>query len=581
MMDGFVFRLQQAGDAMWIGVLRWGYPDFPLWVLGLVALSILLGWPGARPHDEKASHHTLWWRIRIAALGAAILAVSFAFLYRMLAYRVLPPETAAALVGAVVDRWWILALTVPALAVVLRVGFVRYGRPWLSAKLRDARVRQHTEALSDIRDEVGRWDAVKFAPRSFYRSDQVFTAVNDSMEPVHIPVATFLETNKVVIGATRYGKGVTFQSWADQAIVRGDAVWMIDPKGDEFLPAIMRARAKELGRPFVMIDLRDDGFGTWSPLEHGTLEERRTRMVELLNLAETGTNADHYKILAAGKLLEAMENATRSSLSGILAELGKLELTDKEDEALASPREKLKRLSKRRGLTPRSGRGLNTEDALTNGAIVYIVGSLSDGDIKLATRLILRELVDTATRLKKQRTAPLSIFVDELKFLASDTITGALATALGGNINITVAFQSFGDMAKPDDVRLDGDAVLQSVLTNCQLKLIFGGTDAATAEWVAKASGTVRKRVAKLERTKVGALGGEVWEDQRTLGEEEEALIPENVTLTLPRGRAVMFQPGQLATVVQVAPIHTPETEAVVAAKLQGLGLALPAPAAP
>lgn len=578
MMEGFAFKLQQAGDVMWLGVLRWGYPDFPLWVLGLVALSILLGWPGARPHDDKTSHHTLWWRVRIAALGAAMLGVAFAMLYRMLAHRVLAPEVAEALVGAIVDRWWILALAVPALAVVIRVGFVRYGRPWLSSKLRDARVRQRTETLSDIRDEVGRWDAMNFDPRSFYRSGQVFTAVNDTMAPVQIPVATFLETNKCVIGATRYGKGVTFQAWADQAIVRGDAIWMIDPKGDEFLPVIMRARAKDLGRPFVMIDLRDDGFGTWSPLEHGTLEERRTRMVELLNLAETGTNADHYKILAAGKLLEAMENATRSSLSGILAELEKLQPTEEEDKALSSPREKLKRLSKRRGLTPRSGRGLNVEDALTNNAVVYVVGSLGDADIKLAARLILRELVDTATRLKRQRTAPLSIFVDELKFLASDIITGSLATVLGANINITVAFQSFGDMAKPDDVRLDGDAVLQSVLTNCQLKLIFGGTDAATAEWVAKSSGTVRKRVAKLERTKVGALGGEVWEDQRTLGDEEEALIPENVTLTLPRGRAVLFQPGQLATVVQVAPIRTPETEAVVAAKLQGLGLA---PAAP
>jgi type IV secretory pathway TraG/TraD family ATPase VirD4 len=160
--------------------------------------------------------------------------------------------------------------------------------------------------------------------------------------------------------------------------------------------------------------------------------------------------------------------------------------------------------------------------------------------------------------------------------------TRVLAAAASANVNMTVAFQSFADMLSPDDKTLDGRAVLQSVLTNCQVKLIFGGTDAETAEWVATASGTVRKRVAKTERTKVGALGGETWEDQRTLGDAEEALIPENTVLSLPPGRAVLFQPGKLATVVQVSPIRTPEAEAVAAARAAaagGGGAPMPTPA--
>ena len=62
------------------------------------------------------------------------------------------PDSATALVGDIVDRWWLLAVAVPCLALVLRIGFVRYGRPWLSSRLRDARISQRTDLLSDIRD---------------------------------------------------------------------------------------------------------------------------------------------------------------------------------------------------------------------------------------------------------------------------------------------------------------------------------------------------------------------------------------------------------------------------------------------
>lgn len=573
MTNGLASQITQSADHFWMAVLRWGYPDFPMWVLGLVALTILIGWPGERPHDDKTSHHTLWWRIRIGALGAAILGVAFAILYRMLAYRVLPPDIAAALVGDLVERWWVLAITVPCLAVVLRILFVRYGRPWLSAKLRDSRVGQRTEALSDIREEVGRWGTASFDPRALYAPGQVFTAVNDNRTPARIPTRTFLETHKCVIGATRFGKGVTFQGWADQAILRGDSVWMFDPKGDEFLPVIMRARAKELGRPFVLVDLKDLGHGTWSPLEHGSLEERAVRMTELLGLKERGTDADHYKALSTRVLREVLAQSPRTNLGNLLKGVAGTKLDEDQTKALLSPMAKLERFAARRGLSPKAGRGLNVEESLTNNAVVYIIGSIDDADITLATRLLLTELVQAATRMKANRTSPLTIFVDELKFLASETITRVLAAAASANINMTVAFQSFADMLSPDDKTLDGRAVLQSVLTNCQVKMIFGGTDAETAEWVAAASGTVRKRVAKMERTKVGALGGETWEDQRMLGDAEEALIPENTVLSLPPGRAVLFQPGQLAAVVQVSPIRTPETEAIAAARTTAMAV--------
>lgn len=247
-------------------------------------------------------------------------------------------------------------------------------------------------------------------------------------------------------------------------------------------------------------------------------------------LKERSTDADHYKALSSRVLREILSQASRTSLGGMVKGIAAAKLDEDQAKAMLSPVAKLKRFAQRRGLSPKAGRGLKIEESLTNNAVVYVVGSIDDADMTLATRLLLTELVQTATRMKAQRKTALIIFVDELKFLASET-TRVLAAAASANVNMTVAFQRFADMLSPDDKTLGGRAVLQSVLTNCQVKLIFGGTDAETAEWVATASGTVRKRVAKMERTKVGALGGETWEDQRTLGDAEEALIPENTVL--------------------------------------------------
>jgi hypothetical protein len=92
------------------------------------------------------------------------------------------------------------------MALVLRIGFVRYGRPWLWARLRDARISQRTDLLSDVREEVGRCGVTSFDPRAFHAPGEVFTASNDNKTPAWIPTRP-LETHRCVIGATRFGKG--------------------------------------------------------------------------------------------------------------------------------------------------------------------------------------------------------------------------------------------------------------------------------------------------------------------------------------------------------------------------------------
>jgi hypothetical protein len=534
------------------------YPHWPGFVLLAIVLSLLVGLPGAKPADEGQSWEVTAWRLQMAALGLAVGGAASLVIYWQLAGHALGSQ-GALLVGYMVSLYWPLYLMGLVGAIILRIWIVRHGKPWLSAKLRDLRVTQHTDKLSDVRAELERQASSngsrEFTPADHYQSGEVFTGFSPTGRKIMIPEDVFLGTHHVVIGATRYGKGITFQTWAEQAVLRGDTVVVVDPKGDEYLPAVLERVAGQVGRPFVFVNLNDDGVGRWGPVLAGPLDERVVRITELLNLKERGTDADHYKVLAGSALRRALDAVKSSTLSSLEAELGKMSVSDEEFKALISPREKLRRMAKRRGLNTAGKSSLDIDKSLLNNAVVYVVGSIDDEDILTATRCLIIEIVQSARRLRADRTSPVSLFVDELKFLASDVIMRALAAAAYTKLNMSLAFQNFGDMEAPVDQSLNGKALLKNVLTNCQVKLFFGGSDRDTAEWISETSGTVQKRVAKMESTEVGKFGGERWTDKRIIGDVEENLVPVNQVLSLRQRCAIIFQPNHLADAVCVSPI--------------------------
>jgi len=103
----------------------------------------------------------------------------------------------------------------------------------------------------------------------------------------------------------------------------------------------------------------------------------------------------------------------------------------------------------------------------------------------------------------------------------------------------------------------------QNINVNCQLKLVYGGKDFPTAEWVSKMSGTINKAVTRLEKTDVSDFGGEKWEDHRTIANVNENLISTNQILSLPPQVACLIQPNQLATLAYTSFITVKNTEAL------------------
>ncbi|WP_282611022.1 type IV secretory system conjugative DNA transfer family protein [Pelagibius sp. Alg239-R121] len=452
--------------------------------------------------------------------------------------------------------WAPAILLAPLLGLAMKLAGGRYLVPRISALLRSWRVQQSDEKPSDMREEIDAIKPLSYLPADYDKPGKVFTGKTIDGQPLYIALDDWKAINKTVVGATRFGKGVTFQIWIEQAILRGETVFMIDPKGDEFLPEVMRQTCRKAGRRFIYLNLEDpNARGKWGPFLGSTPANRRSRFYSVMDLEERGTDADHYKALTREVLFDFFQDGEERPALRILHE----KLKNIEDEELwknvSTVRARLKEWSGYKSLNPKPDKGFSIEQTLMENTVVYVRGSLEDAVIRNATKALIIEILQEVRRLAPQRKNHLNLFIDELRFLISTPIVDALATILQFNATITTAYQNFGDLRTPVDSKLDGRAIEQAVKTNSQIKVIFGGQDPDVAEYVAETSGKLHKKVARYERTEINSQGGESWGSQRMISDLEEAVIPENTVLALPKRVAVYFQPGQLAKIISLAPV--------------------------
>ncbi|MFP0259588.1 type IV secretory system conjugative DNA transfer family protein [Acinetobacter baumannii] len=435
-------------------------------------------------------------------------------------------------------RSFILSFLCSVIGLLTRFLFTRYFAPIHSAFLKGIRVNQTEDTQTDIRDEAEKIKAKDFLPSNYYKEGQIFLGLDSEEKPLYVPLSTWREVNMQVIGATRYGKGVLIGNLMEQSILNGDQVIYIDPKDDKFAPHVMYQACQKAGRKFIYLSLNDDEAGSWLPFAGGSYTDAFSRIETAFGLKLTGEAGDFYKTQET-KLLEGAFRKTR--------DVKKLfDLLDGTD-ALRVIAELQKWKSINSFIEKKSRKAFDIDRAIEENAVVYIKGSLSSEVIRVATKLFIIELVQSAKRLFKNRTSHLTIYVDEVSFLASQELARAMATMLGFNVNFVLAYQSPDDIVNTDDKTIDGRAISQSINTNSQLKAIYGGKNFEVAEWIAELTGVITKQVSKLEKTEIKALGGEVWDKGRSIGTVEENLINTNMVLSLEPRVCVLIRPRELA----------------------------------
>ena len=441
---------------------------------------------------------------------------------------------------------WAYPVTAVLGSLFIKLCSQRYLLPALSNLNRHYGIYLSGDRPTDIRDEKIRFSPKVFKPEDYYEKDKISFGLNEQDAPVLIDRDIWRETNLQIIGPTRTGKGVLMGSLINQSILIGDCVIYIDPKGDKFMPSIMAAQAKAQGRDFFYCDLNDSGPGAWHPFLGGTKRARRARLLTAYGLENTGNESDFYKakerqvidlLFQQSSKINAMKQMLENKAGGKLQEQAQRltsELAEWAEIASLSPK----------------GEGLSIEKCLRSNAAVYIKGSLDDKIVRAATRIIIMEIIQEARRLSGDRSAHLSLYIDELRFLTSNALVDALATVTGFQTNVIVAYQSMNDLRNLEDVNLNPLSIEKSVNTNCQLKFIYGAQDPDTCEWATRMSGEQQKLLTTREETAINGFGAEHWQGKRTRAHSEEAYITSNTMLSLKPCVGVLFQPRELAKIV-------------------------------
>jgi len=79
-----------------------------------------------------------------------------------------------------------------------------------------------------------------------------------------------------------------------QSLQQGESVIVIDPKSDEYLPAVLASRAKKENVPFVYIDFLGSK-AQWNPFQSKTEQEIEELLTAGLGMGDTGSDADIYR----------------------------------------------------------------------------------------------------------------------------------------------------------------------------------------------------------------------------------------------------------------------------------------------
>lgn len=558
-----------------------GYTNSGYWMLGGVLCVMLLTGFGVTPMDvekirEPGTVDLVLTRVRRVSL--LWLLVCFApvpwLAGRMMCglYGVDFPESCLSAVdwrNATYRSTATPVVTAMAFAWLLSFAIRRYVITTWSSWTRKWRYRVSDDKLSDIRNLAGKIKGKAYDPRKYYRTkdwEQIFVGLGADGKPKYIDTEIMRSTHMEVIGPTGCGKGVVVGVILDQLIAMngvrgaGNVVIAVMPKQDLWLPHVMERRAEAAGCDFRFFDMtRRAKGGGWAPLAAGDTREKRTRLMSMLGMGESGSDADFYK-LGEKRILDEVTERDDLGLVDLKSALEKEARKDSKRMAVRAI-DTLSEFSKVDTFSVTAEQaGLRTMDVLEGDRpeIIYVNASLTDETILKMTRALILELTQQAMSLKSKgrRKTHVTLFIDELRFLVSEQFDKALATVAMYDMNVIVAYQSATDLEKVGDRNLNGKAISHSVHTNAQIKLIYRVGDEDQARWAAAQTGKQYKSVAGREEVKVDRFGSEKWGERLMVEKKEEFFYPENLFKSLPARAGVLIVPGKRAELLFTA--HVP-----------------------
>lgn len=494
------------------------------------------------------------------AMSAAIVIVLFAVPGFVPVYE---PENATVILQQWQDyvlwsRKWLICGGIVG-AYVSAIGWYLIGRwlePWCAEKLQLGTKKREQVGLTDVRElhsslpQSRQFDPRKYFPEA-HKKDSIFLGLDENNAPVYLSRAKFRKTHGQFQGLTGSGKSVAATVILSQCVRYGDAVFVFDPKDDEWAPYVLSTECRAAGVPFHVLDLRStvplvNLFGSASSAQINEL------LIAGFGLSRTGGDSDYYRIddRKAARML-AYSDECKSCVAQMSDAAHRVlgeELT-KSAKGLLGQLEELAELP-----VIQTSAGFDIDAFVRKGGCLYVIGSIADeAIITLQRMLFVRVMQIVSARSRMERRRHVCIFLDEFKYLLSVPALAALGTIRDKGANLLLAHQSLGDFANCGPT-MPAASVRAVIVDNTGFKWLYRAKDSETAAFISGMTGKILVTQERYTVNRNDALA-EVAESQRMVEERERALIDVNSVQHLADGAAVFISDG-IAKLAFASPIR-------------------------
>ncbi|HBA4230609.1 TPA: type IV secretory system conjugative DNA transfer family protein [Escherichia coli] len=400
-------------------------------------------------------------------------------------------------------------------------------------------------------------DSIEYNPLDYIDLKKgVFIGLDKDDQPQYITIKEFQKQHAAIIGTTGSGKGITASVLLYQAILLGEAVFVEDPKDDEWAVHVLREACKKAGKKFVVINLNRTShqLDLLADISHEQLEELFNAG---FSLSKKGEAADFYRIADR----RAARNVAAIHKTGMtLYDLFNDDNVKSIGEDAPAFLGELEEIALVNSVNAKNGFSL--KEIFDNGGCCYIIGSTRNQKIISAQRMILTRLIQIAETRDRINTTPrvVAIFLDELKYHISRPTMEGLGTARDKSVHIFMAFQAIDDLRDcPSD--LNGDSVIGAVIENAKFKLIYKIQNPETAEWAAKMTGSILVDD-EMRKVRTDLSLTEKVDTDRMIRQAESYYVDSNMFLNLPERVGFVFTSKDLPKATKMS--HIPANKETI-----------------
>lgn len=399
----------------------------------------------------------------------------------------------------------------------------------------------------------------------------VFIGIDERVKPIYLLLDDWYKRHFLIVGATRAGKGVAMQGLGVQSLMLGETVVFLDPKGDQYMPHILKAQCDKQGIPYHYINLTKDEPQI-NLIADFNSRDLKNCLVEAFSQREMGAESDVYR-KNEQEFLENLANfivEQNSATSGgirqakSLAELcNDYEISRYADNYKSSVSD-LNKLTRIASINAANASSLAA--LIEQGGCIYIVGDLLDETMKKIQRFIFCRVVQLARNYSNEadrngaKGQNITVFADELVAHISRFVAESYTVSLGWGLKIVSAIQSL-KLLKGAPADIDPEFLLGAVFDNSQNKLFYRADDIATADFLSDMTGKIQVEDEQKVVTR-NSLNSEKLDRETRLIPSERNLYDRNMILKLKLFQAIFCASvpnrSAIASLCKTSPISAP-----------------------